>query len=123
LKSSLDVLLNLKSSSSVVCVDFSVILVEVEPTIVAEQMCLIDVVFFRSVPKSELLLCDVLSNANVESVAPNWFRMVSSFNHISQWVVSSILQASLPSSRAELIVFFLKIADHLQNVLANFNAS
>jgi hypothetical protein len=49
--------------------------------------------------------------------------MIRSFNYVSQWVVSSILQATLPSSRAELIVFFLKIADHLQNVLANYNAS
>jgi hypothetical protein len=104
-------------------IDFAVLMRDVDPKAVAEQMSLIDSVFFRCVPKSELLLCDALSSASVETAAPNWFRMIQSFNAVSQWVVSVVLSAQLPSQRAEYIVYFLKIADHLQTVLANYNAS
>lgn len=90
---------------------------------VAEQISLIDSVWLRWIPKSELLLCDVLSSSSVEQSAPNWYRMIKSFNNLSQWVVSSVLSASMASTRAQYIVYFLKIADYLQNVLANFNAS
>ena len=46
-------------------------------------------------------------------MSSNWFRMIQSFNAVSQWVVSVVLSAQLPSQRAEYIVYFLKIADHL----------
>ena len=121
LQTSLEQLLQLRQEGP--GLDFAALVKEVDPKAVAEQMCLIDSVFFRCVPKSELLLCDALSSASVETTAPNWYRMIQSFNAVSQWVVSVVLSASLPSQRAEYIVFFLKIADHLQNVLANYNAS
>ncbi len=103
--------------------DCAALVKEMDPKVVAEQICIIDSVFFRCVSKAELLLCDALSSASVETAAPNWYRMVQSFNSISQWVVSVVLSAQLPSQRAEYIVYFLKAADHLQNVLANYNAS
>lgn len=94
-----------------------------DPKSVAEQICLLDSVWFRAIPKSELLLCDELAGNTVQTLAPNWWRMITSFNMLSQWVCSAVLTASLPSQRAELIVYFLKVADHLQSVLANYNAS
>ncbi len=35
--------------------------------VVAEQICLLDSVYFRAVPKSELLLCDELSGKDVQT--------------------------------------------------------
>ncbi len=119
LSSNLESLSSLKQTG--VAIEFPKLVAEVDAKVVAEQICLIDLMWFRAVPKSELL--SELSSNNVETTAPNWYRMIRSFNLISQWVISSILLSPLPSSRAELIVFFLKVADHLQNVLANFNAS
>jgi hypothetical protein len=70
LNQAMEELKSLKASGQMI--EFSKLVSEVDPKVVAEQMCLLDAVFFRSIPKSELLLCDELSSPNVETAAPNW---------------------------------------------------
>ncbi len=79
--------------------------------------------YFHAVPKTELLLCDELSGKDVQSKAPHWWRMIASFNLLSQWVCTTILTADQPQQRAEHIGFFVRLADQLQTVLADYNAA
>jgi hypothetical protein len=84
----------------------------------AEQIALVDMAFFRAVPKAELL---ERGSGVLDGYC--WNRLVMFFNSLSGWVVSAVLGCALPSLRAEAIVFFIKTADHLQNVLADYNGS
>lgn len=100
-----------------------VAVLKMDPKLLAEQICLLDSLYFRLIPKEELFLCGELSGKTVATKAPNWWRMITSFNLLSQWTCTAILSCAGTSERSEVLVFFLKLAEHLQGTLHNYNAS
>jgi len=116
--------LELKGDVGHVVASWEDVMQDTEPSKLAEQIALTDATLLKSVTMEELHQAgegEVVVELSEEGGA--WAALVRRFNVLSGWVVTAVLQGKLPSTRAATVVYFIKLADHLQAVLCDFHGA
>lgn len=83
-----------------------------DPVAVAGQLCHLDYESLRAIPVQELLS----KRFNEESTSPNFHKMVNSWNKRTLWVLTEILKKEKATKRAQVVHFFIKVADALKSL-------
>ncbi|XP_050049659.1 ras-specific guanine nucleotide-releasing factor RalGPS1-like isoform X3 [Dermacentor andersoni] len=81
----------------------------------ANQLTLLDVQVFLKVHPQELAGCGWNRREKVQ-LAPNVVALTGRFNHVSLWVVQSVLCERSVGRRAELLGYFVRLAQQLQQL-------
>eukprot|EP01102_Stenamoeba_stenopodia_P003734 TRINITY_DN1388_c0_g1_i1.p1 TRINITY_DN1388_c0_g1~~TRINITY_DN1388_c0_g1_i1.p1 ORF type:complete len:628 (-),score=134.70 TRINITY_DN1388_c0_g1_i1:326-2209(-) len=93
-------------------------LLQLDPTDLAKQMTLLDHQNFQGIPQSEW----ANKAYSKPSKSPNFHLMVSKFNQWSTWVTTEIMKRETPQQRAEMIGFFVLVAQACRD-LNNFQGT
>lgn len=91
-------------------------LLDLDPSIVAQQFTLMQHYLFSKIKVSEVLA----SRRNAEKT-PGYQRLRLLHNHISVWVVSQILMRGDVDQRAEILAYFIRVAGVLLSPLQNLD--
>uniref|UniRef100_A0A131YSB1 Ras specific guanine nucleotide releasing factor ralgps1 n=1 Tax=Rhipicephalus appendiculatus TaxID=34631 RepID=A0A131YSB1_RHIAP len=81
----------------------------------ANQLTLLDLQVFLKVHPQELAGCGWNRREKVQ-LAPNVVALTGRFNHVSLWVVQSVLCERSVGRRAELLGYFVRLAQQLQQL-------
>lgn len=87
----------------------------------ANQLTLLDLQVFLKVHLQELAGCGWNRREKVQ-LAPNVVALTGRFNHVSLWVVQSVLCERSVGRRAELLGYFVRLAQQLQ-LLGNLHGA
>lgn len=90
---------------------------DVHPEELARQLCLIDQALYRAVETRELLKC---LWAKHPEQAPGLRALTAQFNQLSAVVTSAVLGPSGATERAEVVAYWLRVAQALREPLHNF---
>eukprot|EP00835_Amoeboradix_gromovi_P006633 NODE_823_length_3913_cov_0.131096.p1 type:complete len:775 gc:universal NODE_823_length_3913_cov_0.131096:980-3304(+) len=99
--------------------DFKVSLLEMDPTEIARQICLIEFELFNVI-RAEELIQKAWMSTDKDKKAPNIIRMVKFSNHLVMWIVSEIVNTKDIKLRIEVLEKVILIAQALQK-LRNYN--
>ncbi|CAI5726027.1 unnamed protein product [Hyaloperonospora brassicae] len=91
-------------------------ILDLDPSIIAQQITLIQHYLFSKIKVSEVLA----SKRNAEKT-PGYQRLRLLHNHVSTWVVSQILMRSDVDQRAEILAYFIRVAGVLLSPLQNLD--
>ncbi|KAI9907834.1 hypothetical protein PsorP6_003454 [Peronosclerospora sorghi] len=91
-------------------------ILDLDPSIIAQQITLMEHYLFSKIKVSEVLA----SKRNAEKT-PGYQRLRLLHNHISTWVVSQILVRSDVDQRAEILAYFIRVASVLLSPLQNLD--
>ncbi|XP_074660037.1 uncharacterized protein LOC141912625 isoform X2 [Tubulanus polymorphus] len=95
-------------------------LLNLSPTIVAEELTMIDKRLFFNIPSSELVDC-AWTKRDKYMKAPNIMNLIDFFERIANLVATCILLDETIAGRAKLINLFIAIADRCYSV-KNYNS-
>ncbi|KAF4029116.1 RasGEF domain [Phytophthora infestans] len=91
-------------------------ILDLDPSIIAQQITLMQHYLFSKIKVSEVLA----SKRNAEKT-PGYQRLRLLHNHISIWVVSQILMRGDVDQRAEILAYFIRVAGVLLSPLQNLD--
>ena len=99
--------------------DYKVSLLEIEPSEIAKQICIIEFELFFAI-RAEELVQKAWMSTDKNKTAPNIIRMVKFSNHLIMWVVSEIVNTKDIKLRTATIEKVILIAQALER-LRNYN--